>query len=323
MQLHGQLPDGTHLRIATRSGNVRDGEAPGWSKWTDDVDAAEYVKVQAPPARFLQYRLTFSTATSDVTAVVDRVDVAYQMPNLAPVIKSIKIGGGTDTSTSPENGSGDNASAQGQANQAPPVPPHVDTSGKAPAGTGTQTISWDASDPNGDTLTYSLYFRLEQNGPWILLKDKLKDPTFEWDTRAVADGRYQVKVVASDALSNQPGEGKTAARVSDYYVVDNTPPTIGDIVTKVIATNVNISLRAQDQTSIIAAVEYTIDSSDEWQTVLPIDRIYDSPSEEVTFTLKGLATGMHQVTVRATDSHGNQALQTITVKIEAGTARGN
>jgi hypothetical protein len=323
MQLHGQLPDGTHLKIATRSGNVRDGEAPGWSKWTDDVDAAEYVKVQAPPARFLQYRLTFSTAASDATALVDRVDVAYQMPNMGPLIKSIKIGGGADASASPENASGDNASAQGQANQGPPAPQHVDTSGKAPAGTGSQTISWDASDPNGDTLIYTLYFRLEQNGPWILLRDKLKDPTFEWDTRTVADGRYQVKVVASDALSNQPGEGKTTARVSDYYVVDNTPPTIGDIVTKVTATDVSINLRAQDQTSIIAAVEYTVDSSDQWQTVLPVDRIYDSPSEEVAFTLKGLAPGMHQVTVRATDSHGNQALQTITVKIEAGTARGN
>ena len=322
MQLHGQLPDGTHLKIATRSGNVRDGDAPGWSKWTDDVDAAEYVKVQAPPARFLQYRLTFSTGTPDVTAIVDRVDVAYQMPNMAPVIKSVKIGGGADNNANPENASGD-AAAQGQANQAPPAPPHVDTSGKAPAGTGTQTISWDASDPNGDTLTYTLYFRLEQNGPWILMKDKLKDPTFEWDTRTVADGRYQVKVVASDALGNQPGEGKTATRVSDYFVVDNTPPTVGDIVTRVIANDVSIRLRAQDQTSIIAAVEYTVDSSDQWQTVLPVDRIYDSPSEEVAFTLKSLAAGTHQVTVRATDSHGNQALQTITVKIETGTARGN
>ena len=323
MQLHGQLPDGAQLMVATRSGNVRDADAPGWSKWSDDLDAAEYVKVQAPPARFLQYRLTFSTKSAEVTAVVDRVDVAYQMPNMAPVIKSIKIGVGNDTAPSGENANGDNAANPGQAN-APPAPAaHVDTSGKGPAGTGTQTITWDASDPNNDTLTYALYFRLDQNGPWILLKDNLKDTSFEWDTHTVADGRYQVKVVASDALSNQPGEGKTATRVSDYFVVDNTPPTIGDITAKVIANDVNITLRAQDQTSIIAAVEYTVDSSDQWQTVLPVDRIYDSQNEEVAFTIKGLSAGTHQVAVRATDSRGNQALQTITVKVEAGTARGN
>lgn len=323
MQLHGQLPNGAQLKVAMRSGNVRDADAPGWSKWSEDVDAAESVKVQAPPARFLQYRLAFSTKSADVTAVVDRVDVAYQMPNMAPLIKSIKIGSGNETTPSGENPSGDTAANAGQPN-APPTPPqHVDTSGKGTAGTGTQTISWDASDPNNDTLTYTLYFRLDQNGPWILLKDNLKDTSFEWDTHTVADGRYQVKVIASDALSNQPGEGKTATRVSDYFVVDNTPPTIGDITDKIIANDVSISLRAQDLTSIIAAVEYTVDSSDQWQTVLPIDRIYDSQNEEVAFTIKGLSPGTHQVAVRTTDSRGNQALQTITVKIEAGTARGN
>jgi hypothetical protein len=326
MQLHGQLPDGAQLKVATRSGNVRDAEAAGWSKWTADINAAEYVKVEAPPARFLQYRLTFSTTAPDVTAVVDRVDVAYQMPNMAPVIKSIKIGGGGESAPNGEGaaaeaGGSDNSAAQPPSPAQPPQP--ANTSGKGSAGTGVQTITWDTSDPNNDTLVYTLYFRLDQNGPWILLKDNLRDTSFEWDTHTVADGRYQVKVVASDALSNQPGEGKTATRVSDYFVVDNTPPTIGDIVTKVIANDVSIDLRAQVRTSIIAAVEFTVDSNDQWQTVLPVDRIYDSPDEEVAFTIKGLSPGMHQVALRATDSHGNQALQTITVKIEAGSARGN
>ena len=45
----------------------------------------------------------------------------------------------------------------------------------------------------------------------------------------MADGRYEVKVVASDAAANPPGQGKTASRVSDPVVVDNTPPVIGDL----------------------------------------------------------------------------------------------
>ena len=53
---------------------------------------------------------------------------------------------------------------------------------------------------------------------------RLTETTFEWDTRTVTDGQYQVKVVASDALANPPGDGKTTSRVSEYYVVDNTPP---------------------------------------------------------------------------------------------------
>ena len=38
-----------------------------------------------------------------------------------------------------------------------------------------------------------------------------------------------MKVVASDANANPPGEGKTASRVSDPIAVDNTPPVIGDL----------------------------------------------------------------------------------------------
>ncbi|MDP9175955.1 MAG: hypothetical protein M3O30_19125 [Planctomycetota bacterium] len=306
MQLHGQLPDGTTLKVSTRSGNVKDSDAPGWSKWTADESAQEYVKVTAPSARFMQYRLTFATTDPARTPLVDRVDVPYQIPNLAPVIKSIKIGSGDDGENA--NGGAAGAGHNGE------------TAGK-PANT-TVTIAWEASDANNDNLSYSLYFRFEPRGQWILLKDNVKETSYEWNTRTAADGRYQVKVVASDALSNPPGQGKTSSRVSSYFVIDNTAPTIGDLVIKATGSDVKIDLQAQDQTSIIANVEYTVDSSDDWQSVLPVDNIYDSPDEKVSFAIKGLAAGSHQVTIRATDSHGNAALQTAVVKIEGPTARG-
>ncbi len=184
-----------------------------------------------------------------------------------------------------------------------------------------QTITWDSSDPNSDTLIYTLYFRLDQDGPWILLKDKVKETSYEWDTRTVADGQYQVKVVASDATSNPPGDAKTASRVSDYFIVDNTPPTISELECKVVGEMVNISLVAADKTSTVANVEYTVDSGDEWQSVLPVEKIFDSPTETVKFSLKGLTIGGHQATIRATDSRGNQALQTVVFKIESASAR--
>jgi hypothetical protein len=297
VQLHGQLPDGAGLKVATRSGNVRDADSQGWSAWSADVNASEFVKVAAPSARFLQYRLTFTTTDPAKTSLVDYVDVTYQMPNLAPVIKSIKLGGSSDSTA------------------LPPLPPAPPAAAKTQAGTGTQTITWEASDPNNDNLVYTLYFRQEQSGVWILLKDKLKDATYDWDTRNVADGRYQVKVVASDALNNPPGQGKTATRVSDSMVIDNTPPTIGDLVLQVTGKDAQISFRAQDQTSTIASAEYTVDSSDDWQSVLPVDGIFDSPSESVVLNIKDLTVGQHQVTIRATDSCGNQAMQSLVVNV--------
>ena len=317
IQLHGFLPTGTKLEVATRSGNVKDADTSGWSDWSKEADAAEFLPVISPSARFLQYRLSFTTTDSAHTALVDHVDVAYQIPNMAPVVKAIRIG--ADTSQNEPNTS-DNTSSDSNAGAAVSPPAHPAETAKTPNGTGVQTITWDASDPNNDALVYTLYFRRQPHGPWILLKDRLTQNNFDWDTRTVTDGQYQVKVVASDALANPPGEGKTASRVSDYYIVDNTPPSIGDIESTVIGNDANISLRVQDQTSTIAGVEYALDSNDQWQTVLPVDGIFDSLSELVKFPLKGLSPGEHQVAIRATDSRGNQAMQSIVINVHSATA---
>src|SRR5438874_1803058 len=68
-----------------------------------------------------------------------------------------------------------------------------------------RTITWEATDTNNDPLEYVLYFRSGTRGPWILMQDKLKEATYQWDTRGVPDGRYQVRVVASDAKANPRG----------------------------------------------------------------------------------------------------------------------
>src|SRR4029079_17888254 len=56
MQLHGSLPADTGLKFSTRSGNLAEPNDDGWSKWSEPVSAAEFVPVDAPAARFLQYR---------------------------------------------------------------------------------------------------------------------------------------------------------------------------------------------------------------------------------------------------------------------------
>ena len=201
--------------------------------------------------------------------MVDDIDVAYQVPNLAPVVKSIKIATKTDN----------------------PDQPATPTAAKTPTDHHTQTITWEASDPNSDALQYAIYFRGNTHGPWILLKDKLTDATYDWDTRAVADGRYEIKVVASDAAANALGDGKAASRVSDPLVVDNTAPVIGDIKSTAKGADGHIELRGVDRTSTIASVEYAVDSSTDWQLVLPVDKIADSPEEDYAFDTAALRAG--------------------------------
>jgi hypothetical protein len=302
MHLHGTLPKNTKLTVATRSGNVGGTNDAGWSNWSDEVPATEYVTIPSPPARFFQYRLTLQSEAGETTPAVDEVSVAYQLPNLTPRVTSIKLSGG-GRSAMQQLMQGE--SAPGAAGQSrPTADPNV-------------SVSWDAEDSNGDALEYTLYFRSvgSSSAPWILLKDKLDDTSYEWNTRAVGDGRYELKIVASDAAANPINEGRSGSRVSDPINVDNTAPLIGEIKATPLEGSAGLGARVVDRTSSVAFVDYSVDSSTDWQAVLPADKIADSPEETYEFVVGGLSAGDHQITVRATDSHGNQAYETVSVSI--------
>jgi hypothetical protein len=125
-----------------------------------------------------------------------------------------------------------------------------------------------------------------------------------------------VKVVANDSAANPPGQGKTGSRVSDPFIVDNTPPVIGDIKWSVTGKNVKFDARIVDRTTTVASCEYSVDSTTDWQAVLPVDNIYDSPEAKVSLTIGPLAAGPHQITLRAADAKGNMAYETILVTVE-------
>src|SRR5205807_6480232 len=143
--------------------------------------------------------LTLTSADGKATPVVDEIDVAYQTPNVAPVVKSVKIAA-----------SGAAAAAAANANAAAATPA---ASGASAEANRIQTITWEAEDANGDALQYALHFRTGAKAPWILVKEKLTEIHFDWDTRTVADGRYEIRVTASDAAGNPPGEGKVGSRL--------------------------------------------------------------------------------------------------------------
>jgi outer membrane protein assembly factor BamB len=281
MQMRGTLPGGSTLRVTTRSGNVEEASAPGWSRWSDPVSASQFVPVNSAPARFLQYRFIFAS-DGQTTPAVEEVNVAYQVSNLSPQIKSIKVEG-AESDDAPQS---------------------------------KLTITWEGADPNEDELEYSLFFRAGRGGPWILMKDKLKETTYEWETRGVSDGRYEIKVQATDASANPVGQGKQTSRTSDPVFVDNTPPVIGDLKSQVDGVSAKLSLKVVDQTSAVARLEYSTDSSGTWQSVLPSDSIADSPEEAYELVVPGLSAGAHQIMLRATDSKGNRAFESVNVTVE-------
>ncbi len=309
------------LEFFVRSGNTED---PGreWSRWYGPYTKPGAAP-EAPPARFAQWKAVIHDGRPGDG--IDWVTLAYLPHNVAPVIDGIAL-----------QDSGVRAQSQSGIVSQPPtvnlkMPPLQNTSGvvitqsstpsrfeQPPQGIlqkGYQTVLWTAHDDNDDELRYAVYFRGENEHEWKLLKDKLEQKFYSWDTTALPDGAYYLKIVASDAPSNPPAAVLDTVRESERFVVDNTPPVIAGLEASVATTphrgellSLQTSLvkfTARDATSNIERAQYSVDGGD-WILVAPVGGISDAPEEHYEFTLSlGLSPGEHTVAVRAYDHFEN------------------
>ena len=178
---------------------------------------------------------------------------------------------------------------------------------------GYQSVLWSAHDDNDDELNYSVYYRGENEREWKLLKDKLDQKFYSWDTAAVPDGAYYLKIVATDAPSNPPAVALKAERESERFEVDNTPPVIeklsADTSNRGDATVV-LKFTARDASRSIDRAQYSVDGGD-WILIAPANGISDAPEEHyqvsLTFPSTGPATSdrEHTIAVRAYDHFEN------------------
>jgi hypothetical protein len=130
------------------------------------------------------------------------------------------------------------------------------------------------------------------------LREGLTGEIFVWDTTTVADGRYQIRVLASDRPSNAGDRALTGDRESDALEVDNTPPTLAFEVSRT-GNAARLVVRARDARSPIQKVEYSLDGGP-WQLVYPVDGLADAPDERYEIPLAAEADARRMV-VRATD----------------------
>src|SRR6185437_12011981 len=212
------------VEVQTRTGN---GERPDatWSDWSTAYRNPDGSQISSPRARFIQWRATVRSASSSGTASIEDVSVAYLPRNVAPEVLSITvlpIGVGLQQMT------------QGT------VDPNVESSGLDPSvfgpvatvpprrfyQRGARSFQWQAEDRNSDTLEYAIYYRALNEQTFRLLKDKLRDNFYTIDGATLADGRYIIKVVASDAPDNPPDQKLTGERLSEPVDIDNTPPIV-------------------------------------------------------------------------------------------------
>jgi WD40 repeat protein len=317
------------VEFFARSGNTED---PGkeWSTWYGPYTHSG-AEMEIPPARFAQWKAVIHGGQPGDG--IDWASLAYLPRNVAPVIDGIAI---------QEPGVRANATNIMSVGQPTTVtlklPPAPNTSGviitqssnpprfePPPQGIqqkGYATVLWSAHDDNDDELRYAVYYRGENEQDWKLLKDKLEQKFYSWDTTSFPDGAYYLKIVATDAPSNPPATALTTERISERFEVDNTPPVIEhlsaisgiDYSGSVVSTFIVVKFTARDASSSVERAQYSLDGGD-WILVSPAGNISDAPEEHYDFTIGNPSAGEHTVAVRAYDRFENvgSAKTTVTV----------
>ena len=300
-----------------RSGNV---ESPlmGWSEWTRvGSDGAATV----PSGRFAQWKAVFHTGAA---TGIDAVGVNYLTRNVAPMVDEIAVqpgarvaaGGGIPPNTTVQvafpqpAGSSSVVNFQPDSNTAPLT---------AQKDRNAVTARWQAHDDNGDDLMFAVWYRGVGEKNWRLLKDKISERFYSFDSSLLPDGGYELKVVASDAPVHTDSEALKGERVSAVFVIDTTPPVPGTLTATMApasagaAPRIHATLDAHDATSPIAHAEYSVDAG-QWQYLEPVGHVSDSMVERYDFTAEIPQTTTpvtdakeHVIAVRVYDRYDNMA----------------
>jgi hypothetical protein len=301
-------PPGTAVTVQTRSGDASTPDAT-WSDWSAPYSRAEGDPVTSVEARFLQVKVTLTTAGGR-SPIVESVSAAYLQRNLRPRLASITVHPPDEVYAKPFSfgnelevfgqeaaTSGDGRDLGMRSSQ-----PWVTGLGRKVLQHGFRTISWRAEDPNEDTLSYDVSYRPVGETNLQPLRKGLTDAILAWDTSTVPDGRYVVRVTASDALSNPAGRALTGQRESEPLDVDNTPPVLSVALDDHEAT---VHVIVRDTGSLVRKAEYALDAG-RWQEVYPTDGINDSREEMYDILLRDrLTPGSHVLVVRARDQLDN------------------
>jgi outer membrane protein assembly factor BamB len=275
------------LEVSTRTGDTQTPDAT-WSPWSPPVGQGG--TTPSPSGRFIQVRARLTDATATLADVV----VPFVTENLRAVVTEVAAKSTTSPheskETLPQSGS--------------EMPKHDSV----------VHLAWKVENPDNDELRYRVQFQHEGQARWVDATrpdDVLTKPELEWDTAALPEGKYRLRVDASDEMANPPDAVTHNALVSAPVIVDNTPPIFKTVAMQ------GRRLRAEvvDGVGPIARIEIAVDGHLEWHPLAPADGILDSADETIDVDLTPLLgpTGPHIVAIRVFDAAGNAVVRDVEV----------
>ena len=272
------------VEVSTRTGDTQTPD-PTWTAWSTPV--ANGGALSSPAARFVQIRARLR----DANAAVSAVTLAFMTENLRAVVTEVAA---RQKGTREPHDTAKDAS----------VPP---SGGEPPKHETIVHVTWKVDNPDADELRYRVQFHREGETRWLDATrpdEVLTKAELDWETATLPEGRYRVRVDASDELANPPSDASHFILESSLVLVDNTPP-----VFKSISMNGH-RLRAEvvDGLGPITRIEATSDGRVDWHPLGPVDGILDTADEAVDMDVTPLlpvGPGAHLLAVRAFDAAGN------------------
>ena len=292
------------VQVFARSGNVenvRGTLGDLWSPWMPVQPGQTPLPV--PVARYMQWKTVLQPG-----AQLDALTVNYLPRNLPPLVEDVVVQPGARI----PNGSGSAPSSTVpvifRSGSAPAVNPNAAEPVPGPllAQRDRTAVSarWIARDPNGDDLQYALYLRDTHETAWRLLKDKVTEKAYSFDSALLPDGEYELRVVASDLPVHNPSDALEGERVSAPFTLDTTPPVAGALTASVTNGRLVAMYEARDATSALAHAEFSIDAGP-WQYLEPVGKLSDALAEKYRVDVPVSGAGEHTVAIRVFDRFEN------------------
>jgi hypothetical protein len=309
------------IQFFTRTGNTGVPDKT-WSDWSNVPSTGVVI---SPAARFAQWKavLTAANGTGAVAPALDSVTLPFLQQNFRPEVTSVDVlPPGVALAKVPQTLSNGTPAPSDPALIRANVRAGLQPPGKTPprrsVERGAQSFQWTATDRNQDALIYEIYYRGESERTWKLLKKGLEENFYTINSDTLPDGRYVLRVLASDSPSNPiagtPAGALTAELESRPFSIDNTPPAVRLQQTAIEGGRVRIAIDASDATSTLNQSEISVDTGP-WQTLFPADGINDSRAEAYTYQTDVLASGEHVVAFRTYDQNDNVGIGKLVVRI--------
>ncbi len=275
------------LEMSMRTGNTDKPDAT-WTTWSNPLAAPGGTNVA--DGRYVQVRARWSR---DPNAELVEVSIPFVTENVRAVVTSV------------------DASMKGSARDSKEG--LVASGGENPKHDSIVKVTWHVDNPDLDAMRFRLAYRREEQKAWrdmnrtdeIVVSPKAE---YDWETSALPEGKYRVRVEASDEISNPPERAQKDSLESQTVLVDNTPPTF----TALTINGRKLKARVVDVVGPIARVEVAVDGRLEWRPIAPQDGLYDSADESFDADVSSIVpAGSHIVAVRASDSAGNTVVREI------------